>query len=175
MQIPQGATPFIHHELWSPGDPADTPEEVKPKKMSALQTSKNRAYTLTVYGCVVYLLEPTPWGEPALMEQPPLRFLGRHHWKLVGANLGAKSEGIETALAEFPSPPDAPERWEGLMDFRLFSSMEGYPQLTATDNEVYIKLEYGKYLGAVALPPSPYNRLFYKTVLAGYWMPKGSK
>ncbi|MCB9639084.1 MAG: hypothetical protein H6727_09345 [Myxococcales bacterium] len=174
IEIPEGAKPFIHHGIWSPSDPADMPTDVKPKKLSLLKVN-NRQYIITTYGCVVYAMEPTPWGEMGLQEQPPLRFLGRHQWKIVGAELDTDSGGIKDALAEFPSSVDAPERWEGLMEFRIFSSTEGYPVLKATENSVYIHVEYGKYLGAVSPPPAPHDRLFYKTVLAGYWMPKGAR
>lgn len=171
---PEGATPFIHSTIWSPGDPAELPAEVKPKSLSRFQVNK-RIYHIMVYGCVVYAMEPTAWGEMALVEQPPLRFLGRHQWKVVGATVNTQIAGQKDALAFFPSAPDSPEKWEGLMEFRDFSVADGYPMLIAEENEVYIKIEYGKYLGAVAPPPAPHNRLFYKTILAGYWMPKGTK
>ncbi|MCK6511926.1 hypothetical protein L6R29_18385 [Myxococcota bacterium] len=171
-EMPEGATPFIHSTIWSSGDPADLPEEVKPKSLSRFSVNK-RIYHITVYGCVVYAMEPTSWGEMALVEQPPLRFLGRHQWKLVGTKVSAETDGLKEAIDNFPSSPDAPKKWEGLMEFRVFSVAEGYPALIAAENEVYIKVEYGKYLGVVSPPPTPYNRLFYKTVLAGYWLPRG--
>lgn len=176
-EMPKGATPFIVEEIWSPGPPADLPAEVTLKKLSKMQISKNRRCRITSYGCLAYVLEPTSWGEFALVEQPPLRFLGRHQWKIVGSTISAKSEGIEGALAQVPVPPAAsPSRWEGFGAFQIYSADQGFPAIEAADSEIYIRVEFGgPYDGFVALPPPPHERIWYRTVLAGYWEPKGGK
>ena len=167
--LPAGAEPFSVESLLSI-DPVDlNPTKTVPYNRSVVVAKADRVYVFTKYGCKAFLPEPTSWGILAPTEQPPLRFVGRHFWKVMGVEFNASSRGIKAVESFSPYATTAPESWNSFMEFREYGTEFGdQPIVFQGAGEIRIIVEAGKYSGPTPLPPAPYNQFLYKTILSGY-------
>jgi hypothetical protein len=167
--LPAGAVAFSAESLLTL-NPSDLPtDKTQAFKRSLIQADSNFIYVFTKYGCRAYVNEATSWGVLSPTEQPPLRFVGRHYWRVGGTNFLATSDGIEAASQMSPYVTTVNGTWPSFMEFKDYGVHEGDPPIIFQGSgEIYIQIESGRYTGPTPPPLAPNDKIMYKTILSGY-------